>query len=106
MPKSPTLEIYINRAQERAYLEGIPAPPRNPSLILFICVVVFLFAFDQGGIIFSDMADALIEHVAENQGLIADLSFYAFCVGGILFGVGSIYLLNALQRICDQRNHH
>jgi hypothetical protein len=106
MPKSPTLEIYVNRIQERAYLEGIPAPTRNPTLVLFVCVVVFLFAFDQGGIIFSDMADQLIEHVAENEGLIADMGFYAFCVGGVLFGIGSIYLLNALQRIFDQRVNH
>jgi len=98
--------MYINRAQERAYLEGIPSPPRNPALILFVCVVVFLFAFDQGGIIFSDMADQLMEHVAENEGLLVDMGFYAFCVGGILFGIGSIYLLNALQRIFDQRGHH
>jgi hypothetical protein len=66
---------------------------------------VFLLAFYGGGILFSDVADQVIEHVAENQGLIVDFCFYAFCVGGTLFGIGSIYLLDVLQRIFDQRAH-
>jgi hypothetical protein len=106
MAKSPTLELYINQARQRAHLEDGSSETENPTLTLVLCVVVFLLAFDRGGIISAHQAIQFMQRPVEDQASVGDVCFYAYCVGGTLFAIGALYLLKVLQRIFDERAHH